>query len=705
MVRRVPLLALLLALAPVAGAEPVAREHLTVELVAEHTHVAPGGTLAVGLRLVHEPHWHTYWLNPGDSGLATRIAWTLPVGVVAGPIEWPAPRRLPLGELTNFGYDGELVLPVTVRVPAGARTGADVVLSADASWLVCKEECIPGDATLTLAVPVADAPPARDPRWAALFDAARRAAPVATDWRAEIVEQGAELVVTTASDLPLDVARLELFPVQTQVFATEAARAERIDATLLRLRGATSDAYAGLPERVDLVLVEDGPARRAFALTARRADAPPAGASTAGARAASAPPQAGSPLGAGTALAFALLGGVLLNLMPCVFPVLALKALSLADIAHERARARRHALAYLGGVLATFVALAGVLLALRSAGAALGWGFQLQVPWVIGALALLMLATGLGLSGVFAPGGAWTNAGHALASRDGATGAFFTGALAVVVASPCTAPFMGPALGYAVTQPAPLALGVFAALGLGLALPLVALAFVPALARALPRPGPWMETLKQALAFPMYATALWLAWVLGRQVGVDGMTRVLAGAVALAFALWLLGRGPARSRAGAVARAALIGAGLAAGVASLVRLEPPAAPVATDAWAPYSAERLAALRAAGRPVFVNMTAAWCITCLANERAVLATRAVEDALARLGVTRLKGDWTQRDAAITAYLAQFGRNGVPLYVVYPADGGAPVVLPQILTAGAVLDALAASTTASNERRSSP
>jgi thiol:disulfide interchange protein DsbD len=321
----------------------------------------------------------------------------------------------------------------------------------------------------------------------------------------------------------------------------------------------------------------------------------------------------------------------------------------------------------------------------------LGWGFQLQVPWVVGALALVMLAMGLSLSGLYQLGGSWMGAGQSLARRDDGRGAFFTGVLAVVVASPCTAPFMAPALGFAVTQPPATALAVFLALGLGLALPIVLLSFLPVLAERLPRPGAWMETFKQFMAFPLYLTAVWLAWVLGRQVGVDGLARLLAGAVALSFALWLAGRGRGAWRAAGMAAgfAATLGALVALPAASAGGARPAAD--ATVPWEPWSPERLDALRAEGRPVLVNMTAAWCITCLANERVALSSDAFAARLAATGTAYLKGDWTQRDARITEYLARFGRNGVPLYVLYPAGGAAPEVLPQLLTPDVVDAAL--------------
>jgi thiol:disulfide interchange protein len=673
-----------------AGAAPVARDHVEVELVAERDAAAPGETLRVGLRLAHEPHWHTYWINPGDSGLATRLQWALPDGVQAGEIEWPAPTRLPIGPLTNFGYDGEIVLPVTLRIAPDVQIGSTLPLSVKASWLVCKEECIPGDATLTLDLPVRASGATEATAHAALFEQARRATP-RTDagWNATLRREGDLLAVTVdAGGAALDATTLEMFPVLPQVFATSLGNVE-VAGTRATITAPISDAFVALPATLDLVIAQGAGGQREAVLVRAQTEGAAATPATDAASTAASGPVEGAPSGSlSIALVLAFFGGVLLNLMPCVFPVLALKALGLAASAHDRAAARREGVAYLAGVVASFLALALALLALRAGGAALGWGFQLQSPWVVATLALVMVATGLSLSGVWAPGGAWMGAGQSLVARGGVRGAFFTGVLAVVVASPCTAPFMGPALGYAITQPAAVALLVFAMLALGLAAPLVALSFAPALARRLPRPGAWMDTLKQVLAFPMYLAALWLFWVLGRQAGVDAMTQALFAALAVGFVTWRLGR-PVEGRAARLGRAFAIVAGLVVAVLAVAAIEPRAH---VDGREPWTQTRLAALRAEGQPVFVNMTAAWCITCLANERVALSTEAVREAFGQHGIVYLEGDWTQRDDAITAYLAQFGRNGVPLYVLYPRGGGPPRVLPQVLTPGLVLAALA-------------
>jgi thiol:disulfide interchange protein len=666
------------------GTGPLRGDHLTVQLVADRTAVAPGETLGVALRVEHDPEWHTYWRNPGDSGLPTKLVWTLPEGASAGPIRWPVPKRLPLGPLVNFGYEGELL-------PPQLTVGGQFALALKANWLVCKEECIPGSANFELSLPVA-AQSVSDPQWALRIDAAFAAEPPPREWPAQFTRAGDVIdIAIGGADADIAAQSIEVFPIQTQVLANARGSAVRDADGRLRVSTPISDAFNGLPQTLEFVLVAgEGATHRAYTLVAEAASGASA-ASTVPADRSAAGGAGAAPLGMLLALVFALLGGIALNLMPCVFPVLSLKAMGLAEGAGDPARSRRHGLLYLAGVLATFVGLASLLLGLRAAGEQLGWGFQLQVPWVVATLALVMLAMGLSLSGLFQIGGAWMGAGQSLASGHDGRSAFFTGVLAVVVASPCTAPFMGPALGYAVTQSPLGAILVFAALGVGLALPIVLISFVPALANRLPRPGAWMEGFKQFMAFPLYLTAVWLLWVLGQQTGVDGIAILLLGAVALAFALWLLGR------AGGFVRRGLIGASLVATVVAVVSLQGmsavdgQAARSAATPWEPWSPERLAELRAEGRPVLVNMTAAWCITCLANERVALSSEAFHKRLAESGIAYLKGDWTQRDERITRYLAQFGRNGVPVYALYPAGGGEPELLPQILTPDGVDAAL--------------
>jgi len=673
--------------AQAATSGEVERDHVRVALVSEVDSVRPGQPFRVGLSILHDPAWHTYWRNPGDSGLETRLNWRLPDGTQAGAIQWPWPERLPIEHLVNYGYSGELLLPVEIQPPDTLATDK-LRLAVRADWLVCKIECIPGSAELTLELPVHDAPPAVAPE-AARFAAADARIPRHVAWPARFSTDGGQLAVQVSNVGDLDGADLD--PAGLQFFAAEPMLVEHAaePVTLglndtLRFTQALSPYFSRAPETLDVVLV-DPEGRRGWHFSATPGTfetAAPSGGVT------------DSNPGLALILLMALAGGVLLNLMPCVFPVLSLKAMSVVAAGTAQ---RGHAMAYTAGVLVSFAVLAALLLALRAAGEAIGWGFQLQSPWFIGLLIYVLFGLALSLSGLFEFGGGWSGAGQRLSERGGFSGSFFTGVLAVLVASPCTAPFLGTALGLAVLLPAWQALAVFLALGLGLALPLSLIGLIPALGRALPRPGPWMESFRQVMAFPLYLTVVWLLWVLARQTGADGVAAVLFGMVILAFGLWLIGRGGGRGVLEqlrhvtvAVALIAALGA-----VAAANRFG--AAPENPEDtwWEPWSLERLSEVNAdPGRAAFVNMTADWCVTCLVNEGVALNTDAVRDGFRDAGVVYLKGDWTRRDPAITRYLEEFGRNGVPLYVVYPAGGGDPRVLPQVLTPAIVLDAVNAS-----------
>ncbi|WP_027329569.1 protein-disulfide reductase DsbD family protein [Marinimicrobium agarilyticum] len=415
--------------------------------------------------------------------------------------------------------------------------------------------------------------------------------------------------------------------------------------------------------------------------------APPPGGAASGNGDPTSTPSSQPPTWLPYALGLALLGGIILNLMPCVFPVLSIKVMSLAQA--DRNRMGLHGWAYTAGIIACFLLFGLALLVARAGGEAIGWGFQLQSPLLIAALAYLFFVMGLSLSGLVTIGTRWMGVGQNLTQSSGLGGSFFTGVLAAVVASPCTAPFMGAALGFALTQPAVISLSIFVALGLGMALPLLALCYIPALVRHLPRPGPWMDTLKQLLAFPLYLTAVWLLWVLGRQAGANAVAAVGVGAVAIAFAGWLLTRQP-QSSIGRWSRYSLVAL---AWVAALILPWQTLNSTGEDSlWEPYSASRLAELRRRGEPVFINLTADWCVTCLANEKVTLGTDDVEAAFDRLGITALKGDWTRRDPTITALLEEYGRSGVPLYLWFPADHRGPgIVLPQILRKDSLLATL--------------
>jgi len=695
-----PLLAAL-SLSPAAAgaAEASSRAstpHVEAELLTETTALLRGGDSTVALKLVPEPGWHTYWLNAGDSGLPTRLLWTLPDGVSAGPIQWPAPHKATLGELTNYGYDAETLHLVSVSVPANWPLDQPLPLQAKAKWLVCKDVCIPGEAELSLSRPVTDGVADLDPAVAGAFERSRAELPqplpegasarfAIADGQFSMALDGADFSTAQAIDFfPYDGALVNHAAPQKLAVATKG----------LRLTQALSGYFLEAPAEVGGVLVvERGQQREAYELKAVPGTVTPVSSEAMKPAAASrsetiAPANS---IGLASALLLALLGGLILNLMPCVFPVLSLKALSLAQNAQQaRGEQRRQALAYTAGAVLSCVAVAALLLALRAGGQALGWGFQLQSPIFIAALAYLMFGLGLSMSGLLEIGTSWMGVGSSLANRPGLAGSFFTGVLAVVVASPCTAPFMGSALGYAITQPLVLALAIFAALGLGLALPFLLIGFVPALARTLPRPGAWMLTFKQAMAFPLYLTVAWLLWVLTRQAGADALGLVACGLVAVAFAIWLLGRSGAGRVSKFIALLSLVAAGYALSTSPLragTAAAEPARAAGHEAWSP---EKVAALRAEGRSVFVDFTADWCITCKVNERGALATDTVREAFEQNNVAVLVADWTSADPTITQGLAEFGRNGVPLYLVYP-KGGEPRVLPQVLTPQIVVDAL--------------
>ena len=688
-------------LAPAAAAQPARSERIEVELVPMSQWVAPGSTAIVALRQQIEPGWHTYWKNPGDSGGATTIDWVLPPDVTAGPILWPLPERQRLQDLVNYGYSGRVFLPVPIEVPASARPGTLLTLRARVTLFVCSDRmCVPEDYELTLPLPVREGAAPLTPRWGeaiqATVEAAPRPAPLDAridlrDGRLALSVAGAPLAGATPSDV-------WFYPARAGVIGHAADQTGEYgpEGLTLDLAAGGEVRAAGLAGPVEGVLATSLGAWEITAL----AGAPLAGTSGEGALGVS-----DSPGGAGLfvrAVLFALVGGLILNLMPCVFPVLAMKAASLARSAHDPAAARRDGLAFLAGVLLTFLLLAGALIGLRAAGQSVGWGFQLQSPAVVAGLALLFLLIGLNLSGLFEVGdraqaAAESGPGARLSRLPGGAGAFFTGVLAVVVAAPCTAPFMAFAMGAALTLPAALAMVVFLTLGFGLALPYVLVSFSPRLLARLPRPGSWMMRLKELLAFPMYAAALWLVWVFARQTGMDALALLLAAGLTLALAAWLWGRRQAAAlagRRGPVALIAALAALLTAGalVAMAVRLPVEAAPGPNAAGpdsAPWSPQAVAEAQAAGRPVFVNFTADWCVTCKINERTSLG--AASDAFTRSNAVYLVADWTRRDPVIAAELERHGRSGVPLYLVYAPGSPEPRILPQLLTPGAVAEAL--------------
>jgi thiol:disulfide interchange protein len=680
--------------------EPLLTDHLRSRLVTASEAAVPGETLKLGLLLEHDSGWHTYWKNPGDSGLPTRMEFALPEGLVAGEIEWPLPERQPAGGLVNFGYSHTELLPVSVAMPTSI-TAESITITLKASWLICELECIPGSGEYRLELPVARRAEPSDHLASFERAAIRQARVVDVDARYSAEKSGVDIAIPLdgplAAAFAAGVQGWTLMPATPQILANADPPRFAIEDGQLRVEVARSEFFAAAPERIELLLA-DG--ERGYTVFARHAGA---SASEDTARAASGSSAASSRIdvtsasasqvGLWLALLLAFAGGLALNLMPCVFPVLSLKALGAIESAHDAAEMRRHGLWYTLGVLASVLLVAGILLALRAGGEAIGWGFQLQEPGFVATMALLLFAMGLSFSGLYEFGGGITGLGQQLTEGGGRRGAFFTGVLACVVASPCTAPFMGTALGAALVLPAHEALLVFAFLALGLAFPMLLLGYVPGLARLLPRPGAWMQTFRELLAFPLYLTVLWLAWVFGRQTGLFALTALGAGLIAVAFALWLLRRAQTSPGSAPLLR---VFAGIAVLAALALALGAPreaaeSAEHQTGALhEPWTPERLASLRDEGRPVLVNMTADWCITCLANERVALSSPDFAEALAARGVVYLKGDWTRQDASITAYLESFGRSGVPLYVLYPPAGEA-VVLPQLLAPGLVREAL--------------
>jgi DsbC/DsbD-like thiol-disulfide interchange protein/cytochrome c biogenesis protein CcdA len=653
-----------------AIAQPGMSRHMNVSLAAETMTVQPGTTVTLAFVMRPQPGWHGYWRNPGDAGSAPRVTWRLPEGWSAGPLQFPVPQRLVALGLMNYVYESDHALLVAITVPPEAEPGAAFPIDARLDYLICTTEiCVPETATVTVQVTTG-----RTGARNAAFDGYRSALPRPMAEPARFAVQGGRLRLA----IPLG-ATTALPDPYVYVAADDTIR-EGEPESLSRngdylivegsagLRAAEQQSFEGV--------LQLGPGN-GLAFTARPGQVPAAGTpvATAGSSGGAA---GGESVGFLAALLGALVGGLILNIMPCVFPILSLKALNLARAGETEAAARREALAYTAGVIATCLALGAVLLILRAGGAAVGWAFQLQDPKIILLLLLLVTAIALNLAGLFQLR-AFAGGGR-LAAKGGTLGAFFTGALAAFIATPCTGPFMGAALGAALILPSWQALALFAGLGLGLALPFLLLGFVPALRRRLPKPGAWMERLQRILSVPMFLTAVALAWVLGKQTGVDGMTWGLLGALALGIALWWLGRG------GGWFAWALIALAVA-GPIWLIR------PVSAESRAaesplpaePFSEARLTQLRAANTPVFLYFTADWCLTCKVNERGALAATEVAEHFRALGIKVLVGDWTLGDVAIGRFLEAQGRSGVPLYLYYAPGQPQPQVLPQLLTAG--------------------
>jgi thiol:disulfide interchange protein DsbD len=668
------LLATLLVFAGTAHAQqPLQGKHLTVALVSRETALVPGRDALLGLDFKLEPGWHVYWSNAGDSGDPPDVKWTLPSGITAGKMQFPAPRRLPLGPLMDFGYENAVLFPVSLQVAENAKGTADI--SADIRWLVCREVCIPGKGTLTLSLPIA-ASTSPNAAVAADFQSSLDTLPkpFPSDDKATVHADKANFYITLKTGHQEKSA--EFYPLdQTQI------------------ANAAPQVVTPLPDGIQLTLKKDenlatDPAqlRGVVELSGGRdytiaAEVMPG-----------APVLAKAPQSAGSAellriAAFAFLGGIILNLMPCVFPVLFIKGLGLLQSRDlQRADARKHGAVYTLGILVSFWAIVAVLVVLRAGGQAFGWGFQFQSPTFVAVITLLLFFFGLSLAGMFEFGLSLTSAGGSLAQKQGYSGSFFTGMLATVVATPCTAPFMGAAIGFALSQSVFVTFVIFTALALGLALPYVLLTFFPAWMKILPRPGAWMEVLKQAASVPIFGTVIWLLWLYAKLASVDLLVWLMAGLLLVAVGGWMLHRW-VRSRAGTFVAVLTIVLALLVPVYGQHL-----AASQKDPWQPWTSTAVATAQQQGKPVFVDFTAAWCLSCQVNEKAVLQSRAVQDAMDQAHVVRLRADWTHYDGDITAALSQLGRSGVPTYVVYGASAGSkPDVLPEALTQSVVVNAL--------------
>ncbi|MGD9774862.1 protein-disulfide reductase DsbD family protein [Diaphorobacter sp.] len=689
-----------------AASSVVTTPHVRAELVAQAPDgVGPGKPLWLGLQITHQPEWHTYWKNPGDSGLPTQLEWQLPAGITADEVAWPVPQKIPLGNLANYGYEGQVLLPVPMTVSPAFNPGPlakEATFQLKASWLVCRKECIPEEGSFTLRLPLQGTTALH----AAAFDAAAAAHPrdlPAQEGSSAQVQGNAVLLRVAGLPEALQGQTLEVFPETTGVVETAATPTQQWDGAVWTARLPLSPQRSDGPVPMPVVLAHGGQGWRAelpvpggWPAVAALTGVSPALEAALKANAANAnaavPPLAATtpaPLGAWlAALAGALLGGLILNLMPCVFPVLAIKVMGFARHAQNQRAHRIGGLAYTAGVVLSFLLLGALMLGLRTAGEAVGWGFQLQSPAVVASLAALFTLIGLNLAGVFEFGRMLPSSLAGLQARHPVLDAFLTGVLAVAVASPCTAPFMGASLGLTATLPAGQALAIFAALGLGLALPYLLASWLPAFARLLPRPGAWMDTLRRFFAFPMFATVVWLVWVLGQQSGINGAAALLALLVLLAMTVWALTlRGFTRAVVAPLSIAACAYFVWVWGP-FVIKMEslPSAAATPGDAasatsWQPWRPGLADELVAQGRPVFVDYTAAWCVTCQYNKNTTLARPAVLQDFAAKNVALLRADWTRRDPAITAALAQLGRSGVPVYVLH-APGKAPVVFSEIL-----------------------
>lgn len=698
------LLAIALPVLPAAAQPTASSDHATGTLLSERSAATPGDTFIGALKLDLADGWHVYWKNPGDSGLPPTAVWKNSPGVTAGEFRFPPPHAIPLEPLMNYGYEGEVVLPFEIKVAADAKVGDTLTIGALFDYLICADVCIPEMVTLSISLPVAAAP-ATDADASAIIAATLAHLPANLTGRAAIERTGDVFRVGVADPAVaaalVDAADVRFFPngpeilhppIQPAKFGPEGVSLE-LQASAF---ASPTSVIAGLlvVEGKDGVLkgweiaptpgpMPDGIDTQEFVRTGVD---PAKAAATAAATAPTAPLDF---IGIATLLGLAFLGGLVLNLMPCVLPVLTIKAAGLVHTAHDPVESRKHGLAYLAGVVVCFAAVGVVLVALKAAGdTSVGFGFQLQYSWITAFFALLMFAIGLNLLGVFEIGGSLGGVGGSLADKGGVSGAFFTGLLAAFVGAPCVGPFLATAAGAALTQPAPMIILTFIVIGIGMAAPFVLLSYTPAFAKILPKPGKWMETFRQALAFPMFATGLWLLWVVAGQSGSDGVLAVIAGGIVLAFGIWIATRFGRGMLGKVVAGAVILAAFIVPSVATTTFKASAVSVAEADTW---SATRVAELRGDGRVIFVDFTARWCVTCQVNKNTALKDETVLKAMADTNTAFLIADWTNKDKVIAEELASHGAAGIPFYLVYPASGGAPMKFDGLLSAGTIAQAI--------------
>ena len=703
MIRTVQILALVLAalgLSPVVDAAAQKTKYSTIDLVAEQSSIpADGGSVTVGFYIDPDATWHAYWSNPGDAGMEPSIRWELPEGFEASAFEFPTPHLLPFGELNTYGFEEPILLLAEVSIPSGLTAGETIDIGGAARWVVCDDRvCVPERAEVSMRLSVGDG--SKNAGVAGRFAAAREKLPEKVDWPAQFTLKDGKVTIEIAVDeRPASLEDAYLFVESKKLvqYGTQAIGSTR--AGLSFAMDANRNAENEVGTRAVFAYTDDDGEHRAVAVNVEKSG----GTALAAAASGSAVIASDGGLNFLQAAFFAFVGGIILNLMPCVFPILSMKALSLVNMGQQDQRvARESGVIYTVGILVAFAAIGAALLVIRSAGEAVGWGFQMQNPLINVGLGLLMVLIAMNLFGAFEIGTRVMGVGQELTQGGERKSAFFTGLLAVVVATPCTAPFMAGALGYALAQPPVLSMAIFLALGFGLAFPYLLLSFVPALGRIMPKPGAWMETFKHLLAFPMLLTALWLFWVVGKQLGATSMTVALLAAVALAFTLWAYGKAPMSNRKGAWYATAVVGL-VACGYAfSQVEVNRMVQRAAGDHSAGmlgglelehFDPDRVKQYIADGQPTFVYFTADWCISCKANERVALSTDAVAEAINSRGIKVIEGDWTTEDPIITEWLEMYDRAGVPLYLYFPKGSSLASVsiLPQILTPGIVIDAI--------------